>query len=139
MPLITSREGDRAIAILSHIASTSPSMRRSPSAANSAAPPKKPVLITSCPLPLFSPRPQDDLESPRRPVLPMEVQVGLRNVCWIRHVIVHRGASQTMPPGAILLGPPNRRINRHVCHMDALWHEFSRHTLRQARLPVTGH
>src|SRR5262249_10451166 len=113
MSLMTSREGDLAITILARISSTSHSTRRSPSAANSAAPPHTPVLIASCPLPLFSPRPQDDLESPRRPVLPVEVQVGLRNTCGIRHVIVYRGASQTMPPGAILLGPPNRRINRH--------------------------
>lgn len=58
---------------------------------------------------------------------------------WVRHVVILGGACQTVGSSAILLGPANGRINRHMHYVDALRHQFSGHTLRQSCLGMTGH
>jgi len=66
----------------------------------------------------------------------MQLPVELGDAIRVRQVVVHRLAGQAMGSRAIRLFPADRRINRHVGHVNTLRHQLPRHALRQARLAV---
>ena len=41
--------------------------------------------------------------------------------------------------GAVFLRPANCGVNRHLCYVDALRHQFPRHALRKSGLGMTCH
>ena len=72
-------------------------------------------------------------------MLSMEMEVGLRNMERVGHVVIEGGSGETMLARSVLLGPPDGRVDRNMGDMDTLGHEFARHALRESGLGVGGH
>lgn len=67
-------------------------------------------------------------------LMKLPIQVG--DSIWVCQVVVHGLACKAMGSRTIRLFPADCRIDRHMGHMDALWHRFPGHALGQARLAV---
>ena len=72
-------------------------------------------------------------------MLPVQVQVGVRDTVGVRHVVVLRRARHAVRPGTVGLRPADGRVDRHVGHVNALWHQFPRHALGETGLRLARH
>src|SRR2546425_843269 len=91
------------------------------------------------PSPFLGPWPEYDFERPGRPMLTVQMQIGLRDMDGVGHVVVDGRSCQPMRAGAVLLGPADRGVNRHIRDVDTLRHQLSCHALRESGLGVTRH
>ena len=89
---------------------------------------QRPIGLTSA-SPPFDPRSQHDLERPGRPMLAMQLQVGLRNAVRVGHIVVYGHSSPSVRAGTVFPRPADRGVNRHICNVDALRHQFPCHAL----------
>src|SRR5262245_49618613 len=82
--------------------------------------------------PFFDPRPQHDFERPSRSMLPMQLKIRLRDVVRVGHVVVDGRSCEAVRSSAVLLGPADCRVDRYVCNVDSLRHQFPRHALGES-------
>src|SRR5215472_18365619 len=90
-------------------------------------------------LPSLDPRSEHDFERPGRPMLAMQLQIGLRDAVRVGHIVVDGRSGPSVRASAVFLRPANRGINRHMCYVDALRHQFPCHTLCESGLGMTCH
>lgn len=69
----------------------------------------------------------------------MELKVGLRDAIRIDHVVIHPRPGEPVSGASVRLALPDRPIDGHVRHVDALRHQLPRKALGQARLGLAGH
>ena len=72
-------------------------------------------------------------------MLVMQLQIGFRDVVRVGHVVVDGCSCQPVGAGAVFLRPTNCGVNRHLCHVDTLRHQFPRHALRESGLGMACH
>src|ERR1700757_4952111 len=72
-------------------------------------------------------------------MLAMQMQIGLRDGVRVGHVVVDGRSSPSVRAGTIFLRPADRGVNRHICYMDPLWHQFPCHALRESGFGMTCH
>jgi hypothetical protein len=72
-------------------------------------------------------------------MLTVQMQVGLRDMVGVGHIVVDSRARQPVRAGAVFLGPADRGVDRHIRHVDTLRHQFSCHALGEAGLGMTSH
>src|SRR5712671_7583853 len=89
--------------------------------------------------PLLDPRSQHDFKRPSRPMLVVQLQIGFRDVVRVGHVVVDGCSRPPVGAGAVFLRPANCGVNRHICYVDALRHQFPRHALRKSGLGMACH
>ncbi len=72
-------------------------------------------------------------------MLAVQLQIGFGNAIRVGHVVIDGGARPTVGAGAVFLRPANCGVNRHICYVDALRHQFPRHALRESGLGMACH
>src|SRR4051812_6376278 len=95
------------------------------------------VALQRCYSPFLDPRPQHDFERPGRSMLTMQLQIGFRDMVGIGHIVVDSRSCQPMRASTVLLSPADCGVDRHICYVDTLRHQFSRHALRESGLGMT--
>ena len=72
-------------------------------------------------------------------MLAMQLQVGLCDAVRVGHIVVYGRSSPSVRAGTVFPRPADRGVNRHICNVDALWHQFSCHALCEPGLGMTCH
>src|SRR5215211_7073205 len=72
-------------------------------------------------------------------MLAVQLQIGFGDMVGVSHVVVDGFPRQPVRAGSVLLSPADRGVYRHIRYVDALRHQFSRHTLRESGLGMTCH
>ena len=72
-------------------------------------------------------------------MLAMQLQIGFRDAVRVGHVVVDSRSRQSVRAGTVLLRPADRGVNRHICYVDTLRHQFPCHALCEPRLGMTCH
>ena len=72
-------------------------------------------------------------------MLAMQLQIGFRDAVRVGHVVVDTGSCQSVRASTVFLRPSNRGINRHICYVDTLRHQFPCHALSESSLGLTRH
>ena len=67
-------------------------------------------------------------------MLAIQLQISLRDVFRVGHIVIHSRYSQPVRAATVFLDPSDRRIDWHVGYMNTLSHEFPCHALFEADL-----
>src|ERR1700733_8135017 len=72
-------------------------------------------------------------------MLAVQLEIGFGDVIRVGHVVVNGRSRPPMGANAVFLRPANCGVNRHICYVDTLRHQFPRHALCKSGLGMASH